>query len=152
MTEASRTWRPRQLGRAVAWVYIVGFLATVVAVAIVMVPNGEFGIVLGTAISGTPLLPVAWLGGLRPFIRADAQGLQIQNPLSRYDLTWRDIAEVTPGYYGLEIATREHGVVFAWAVQKSNASRWVKMRTRADDVADCIRRYAEHGFEGPTAK
>lgn len=80
MTEASRTWRPRQLGRAVAWVYIVGFLATVVAVAIVMVPNGEFGIVLGTAISGTPLLPVAWLGGLRPLSAPTRRACRSRTP------------------------------------------------------------------------
>jgi hypothetical protein len=41
------------------------------------------------------------------------------------------------------------GAVVAWAVQKSNLSRWLDRRTRADDVADFINRHVENRDETP---
>jgi hypothetical protein len=49
---------------------------------------------------------------------------------------------VRPGYHGLEITTRQGDVAVAWAVQKSNLARWLKRRTRADDVAAVLEQMA----------
>jgi hypothetical protein len=58
---------------------------------------------------------------------------------------------VRPGYHGLEFTTREHEVVIAWAVQKSNVAGWPKRRTRADDVADFLQQSTGHAPGGSAA-
>jgi hypothetical protein len=142
MNEVPRTWRPRAFGRAVAWVFILGFIAAVVAGSVVLVSGGEPGVLLAILLGGHPLLLIAVLGSLRPFVSADTEGLRVQNPVRRFDLPWAEIAEVLPGYSGLEITTRDDEVVIAWAVQKSNLAGWLKRRTRADDVADLLQNAA----------
>jgi hypothetical protein len=74
----------------------------------------------------------------RPHITVTSTGLVVQSPIQRANMKFADILWVRPGYYGLLIRTRDGRVVSAWAVQKSNAARWAKKRTRADDVADAI--------------
>lgn len=91
-----------------------------------------------TAIGATaPLLALAVLGGLRPYVSASTSGLVIQNPFTRREVAWDDVVDVVPSYHGLEVVT--HGeTVSAWAVQKSNIARWLGRRTRADDVAGTL--------------
>lgn len=134
-----------------ARVYIVVFIVAVVAGTVDLAVNGEPGIVLVALVGGHPLLLVSVLGALRPFISADTEGVHVQNPVRRHNLSWEEIREVVPGYHGLEIMTREDEMVIAWAVQKSNLAGWLSRRTRADDVADFLQQAAEQGPDSFTA-
>jgi hypothetical protein len=69
----------------------------------------------------------------------------VQNPIVSFSLARDATTQVLPGFYGLEIATRDGDLAIAWAVQRSNLTRWLKRRTRADDVADVLNQMAaEH--------
>jgi hypothetical protein len=87
-----------------------------------------------------------WLGALRPFVRAEDEGLIVRNPISTRHIHYGDIVLCRPGYSGLEIITR-NGRVTAWAVQKSNLASWLHTRTRADEVAAFI---DQHRGAGPS--
>jgi hypothetical protein len=100
---------------------------------------------------GVPLLPISVLGGLRPFVSAGPEGVHVQHPLRRYDPSWAEVTEVQPGYHGLEITTRADEIVVAWAVEKSNLTRWLQRRTRADDVAEVLQQSVERAADGSSA-
>jgi hypothetical protein len=145
VTLVERIWRPHGLGRAMAWVYIVVFALAVVGGTVLAAVAGEPGLLVVALAGGLPLLMVSVFGALRPYVCASQQGLQVQNPITRVDLSWAEITQVRPGYHGLEITTRDGDVAVAWAVQKSNWARWLKRRTRADDVAAVLEQMAaEH--------
>jgi hypothetical protein len=109
MTEVTRTWRPRRFGRAMAWVYLLGFLAAVVAGAIVVALDGEPGLLVASVLGGLPSPLVSVLGGLRAFVSADAEGVHVQNPRRRYDLAWRRSWRCVPaitGWSSRHVSTR----------------------------------------------
>jgi hypothetical protein len=76
--------------------------------------------------------------------------VRIQNPVRRHDLAWAEIETVVAGYDGVEITTRGDDVVVGWAVQKSNLARWLRRRTRADDVAEFLAQAAKAAPGDPT--
>lgn len=53
-----------------------------------------------------------------------------------------EITDVDPGYSGITITTSDGKEVLALAVQKVNIAEWLGLYTRADAVADSIRRAA----------
>jgi hypothetical protein len=75
---------------------------------------GEPGLLVVALAGGLPLLMLSVLGALRTYVCATRQGLQVQNPITRVDLSWAEITQVRPGYHGVEITTRDY---VAWAVQ-----------------------------------
>ena len=79
-----------------------------------------------------------WRKAFVPFVALMPHDLIVQNRLSNTSIPYADIKGVSGGYYGLIIRLRQGRVVTAWAVQKSNAARWLNKRTRVDDVADAI--------------
>jgi hypothetical protein len=98
-----------------------------------------------------PIVYSRWRRGdraLTPFIAVRSEGIEIRNPHARQMVPWDDIVDITPGYFGLTIRRRTGPDVVAWAVQKSNIARWTRHHTRADDVAEILRKEAiEHGAE-----
>ena len=80
----------------------------------------------------------AWsLGWVRLVIRGD--GVVIYNVLSVRRLSYGEIADVEPSYWGLTFALRNSEVVRAAAVNKPKSAQVRGRRTRADDIADEIR-------------
>lgn len=152
MTEGSRTWRPHPIGRTAAWVYIAVFAIAVVAGTIIVIVDGQPGLLVVAVVGGHPMLLLSVLGALRPYVRADEGGLHVQNPIRRLELSWAEITEVLPGYHGLEITTRDGEMEIAWAVQKSNLAGWLKRPTRADDAAVFLQQTAsKHRADGSAA-
>ena len=90
--------------------------------------------------------------------RRDPEATLLELPLqsSSCDMTYLDRTywqsrhrlPTSAGYSGITMRTSD-GAVVAWAVQKSNLSRWLDRRTRADDVADFINRHVETRDETP---
>jgi hypothetical protein len=64
--------------------------------------------------------------------------LFIQNRITSRSVRYSEIAKVSGGYYGLRLVTTDGDVVVAWAVQKSNAARWLHRQTRADEISAAI--------------
>ena len=73
----------------------------------------------------------------RARIVGDERQVSVVNAFHTYRLAWNEIAEFTnPGYFGIEIVLRNGRKVIAAGIEKSNAARWARRRTRADDVVD----------------
>lgn len=79
-----------------------------------------------------------WRWAFVPYIALTPDGVIVQNRLTKRSVPYAAIAEVESGFYGLRLVTKDHDVVTAWAVQKSNASKWTHRSTRADEVAAAI--------------
>lgn len=102
--------------------------------------------------SAGAILPVALLlVAAFTFIRSAAygavalteDGVEIKNLLGKRIITLASICSVDPGYNGLAITTNDGKSYTALVIQKTNVSRWMGRRTRADEIADAIRRAAD---------
>jgi hypothetical protein len=86
-----------------------------------------------------------WSYSLRPAIRLDDSSVTVINPWRRTSVPLTSVLRVAPGYSGINIEYligNRPGVVCAWAVQKANLSTWRGRQTRADRVAEAIKRRA----------
>ena len=79
-------------------------------------------------------------------LRSDA--LEIRNLFRARVVALATVAAVTPGYYGITIATRDGHSYTAFAVQKGNLNTWLGRHTRADEVATAVRRAAGLSVSG----
>ena len=134
------SWRPRRVAR-IGGVAVVA-LALLLAVTFTAAPPSATGYLPAAVLWVLTAVTAigVWRGAFRPSITCTPTGLHIRNPGSEAFVPWADIHTVTPGYYGIAIKERTGDVVTAWAVQKPNWATWLHRRTRADDVADAIRR------------
>ena len=133
----NQVWRVSLIGRGGA--IGVALIWLVVVVAISTGKNTSAGV---RALLWIALLVVAvgvWLWAFRPYVALTTQAVVIQNRITKSTVPYESILEVKPGYYGLRLITKNQGDVTVWAVQKSNASKWTKRQTRADEVAAAIR-------------
>lgn len=143
-----REWRVSRVGRAAGWLFVAMGIAGATA--------GLIGIPLFLPVrqwwARVPVLAMCAAGafagyrfGVLPSIALTATGIRVRNPLRRHEIAWRDIDVVGPTYYGLRIKRVDGRPITAWAVQKSNWSRWTKRTTRADEVADELNRASRAG-------
>jgi hypothetical protein len=72
------------------------------------------------------------------FVALMPDELSVQNRIASTTVPYSDISDVSGGFNGLRITLKHGAIVTAWAVQKSNAARWLGTQTRADDVGDAI--------------
>jgi len=86
------------------------------------------------------LMLMAWRFSFVPYVAMTPSAVVVRNRVGKTSIPYADIAVVRPGYYGTLIKRRSGGAVVAWAVQKPNWATRTKKRTRADDLADAIRR------------
>lgn len=135
--DQGETWRVSTVQR-VAWVVVLlGWLALTLGITIARNKTP------GAGASPTILLWIlfalvalsAWRCGFVPYIDATDTELDIRNPFTRKRIPWNEIKTIKPGSMGLIIVTRQDGFPkTGWAVQKSRAGRWVKAKSRADEV------------------
>jgi len=130
-------WRVRLAGRVVAPVLCVGGWS---ALAIGMTIGGGVPVVtIATVWCIAPVVAAAvWRFAFVPRIVLGTGSVTVYNPILHTSIDYADIETATPGYSGLTIVGRNGRRVSAWAVQKSNAARWVHKQTRADEVAQAI--------------
>lgn len=137
-----QVWTPRPLARAAALVFVavgvLGALSGVVSAVVLAAQAraGDAATGIDVAMLCAPLAVAGWRLGLHPLIATGPEGVTIRNPVATTFVPWSDIQRCTPGYSGITIVRRDGSRVVAWAVQKSNAARWLNRRVRADDVAD----------------
>ncbi|GLI02123.1 hypothetical protein Pa4123_74010 [Phytohabitans aurantiacus] len=93
----------------------------------------------GAAIVGLLGLGAWWRWAMWPAVELAGDRVVVRNPLGTREVPLREVSEVSTGYGGLAIVTRDRQRVVAWAVQKSNAATWMKREVRADRVAAAIR-------------
>ncbi len=86
---------------------------------------------------------LVWLFAFRPRLILDVDQVIVRNPLRTRRLDLRDVVAVEPGYSGVEFHRRSARPVRAWAVQKTNASWMLGLRTPADAVAATLTECAE---------
>jgi hypothetical protein len=118
--ELDHVWRPGRWSRVGAWA--VGSVGAVLV----------FGLFPG----------VAWRWGTHPLLGASDDGVLVRNPVRVVTVPWADVERVVPSSLGLIIERRRGQPVVAWAVGKSNVSRWLRRRTRADAVAATLEQRA----------
>lgn len=136
--ELDQVWRPGRWGRVGAWaVGVAGGLLSVVSLVAAATGVGA-GALVAAVVFG--LFPVfAWRWGTHPLLGASAEGVVVRNPVRTVVVPWADVERCVPSSLGLLIERRGGGrPVVAWAVLKSNLSRWLGRRTRADDVAAAL--------------
>lgn len=123
-----KSWR---VASVLAW---IGALAAVVGVA---VWSGWLG---GLVFAGlmAPGAYFLWRSCFVPYVALEPDCLFIQNRITAVRVPYRDIKQISGGYYGLRIVRTNGTIVMAWAVQKSNFARWLGEHTRSDDVIDAI--------------
>jgi hypothetical protein len=106
-----------------------------------MVAAGE-----GVWYEGVGFVAVAfWLPaglGLRFARRARVEvmpdGLVVVTTFSEHRFLWSEIRSAVAGYAGIAICLRDGRTFLAGAVQKGNYAGWLRLRTRADELADLI--------------
>ncbi|GAA4567944.1 hypothetical protein [Planotetraspora kaengkrachanensis] len=83
-----------------------------------------------------------WRIGVRPAVSLTRDKLLIRNPFSSSRIPLRDVVALDPGYVGIVVKTTDKTKYQVWAVQKSNLANWAGWHTRADHVAEEIRKAA----------
>lgn len=137
MPAETQIWRVTPAGRVIAVVVVLGF---VVVAAGVTVGGTSPGIAVILWCATVAIGIGAWRWAFVPYVALTPDGVVVQNMFDRVEVPYPDIALVGVSYAGLTIRRGSGGrLVVAWAVQKSNFARWMRRRTRADDVADAIR-------------
>jgi hypothetical protein len=130
---ADTVWRADQWTRVGALFAMVVWLALDVGVT---VGGGVAeGVYFLLWVSGAGFSLFLWAKIFRPYVALTSTGLVVQNPILREEVKLDDIFSISVGYSGLLIRTQDGRVVVASAVQKSNWARWLKEKTRADDIA-----------------
>lgn len=134
------TWRVRLIGRMCSIAFIV-FLILPEIGAVLALTEG--------ALWALPCLVVfllvgvwVWCMGVRPAVSLTRDELVIRNPFNIDRISLREVVALDPGNGGLTILTTDKTAYQAWAVQKSNLAHWVGWHTRADRVAEEIRKAA----------
>jgi hypothetical protein len=136
--ELDQVWRPARWSQVGAWA--VGLAGGVMSVAslVAAVTGAEAGPLVGVV--GFGLFPVvAWRWGTHSLLATSADGVVVRNPVRTVVVPWTEIERCVPSSLGL-IIERHGGAqpIVAWAVPKPNVSRWLRRRTRADDVAAAL--------------
>lgn len=130
-------WRPSRGARLGA-----GLLSAVglvlAAAGLVIAAGGDWtGGLAVAAVFG--LFPVfGWRWGTHPLLATSDAGVTVRNPVRTVVVPWHEVGRCAPSSLGLVIERTTGRPLVAWAVQKSNASRWLRRRTRADEVAAAI--------------
>jgi hypothetical protein len=135
--ELDEVWRPSRGSRVGAWVVgSLGGLLCLVSLAAAVTGVGADAL-LAAVVFG--LFPVfAWRWGTHPLLGTCEDGVVVRNPVRTVVVPWSDVERCLPSSLGLVVERRSGRAVVAWAVQKSNLSRWLRRRTRADDVAAAL--------------
>ena len=128
--DATHVWRP---GTALR---VFGSL-TATFLAVVAVFPAIFAWPLGLLVCVTLLGCGAYVIRVcvTPYIAVTPTSLVVQNEVRKVRIARERVEGVSPGYWGLAIATRD-GEVLAVAVGKSELLRWLNRRGRADSVGD----------------
>lgn len=94
----------------------------------------------GVGLALATVIPVALFAGIvyRCRLRVDGRGVEIVRLISCTLIPWPDVVRAEPSYFGIRIWRLNGSSVVAPVVQKSNLAKMLSIRTRADDVADCI--------------
>jgi hypothetical protein len=135
--ELDQVWRP-SLGTRVG----AGLLSAVgVALAVsgvVVAAGGDWtGGLAVMVVFG--LFPVfGWRWGTHPLLATSDDGVTVRNPVRSAVVPWDEVGRCAPTSLGLAIERVDGRPVVAWAVQKPNVARWLRRRTRADEVAETI--------------
>jgi hypothetical protein len=141
--EAKRIWRVSALGRQSAWWFVALSVAGFLVVLVMWITADDdvelvFLVVIYVVLVA-PFVTMAVFAALRPYVAVGSEGIEVQNPVRRHQISWSNVIGVTPGYSGLSFQTKDGKTVTAWAVQKSNLATWRGKETRADRVAAEIR-------------
>jgi Bacterial PH domain len=135
-----QTWRVSTAGRVAGLVATAFGLVVVVRALLAIARDGmelglAYGLLLGAALVVAPLVLT-----LRPAVTLTETEVEVRNPLRTLRVPIAEITDAKTGYGGVRIETRAGRAVTAWAVQKSNLANWRGQHTRADDVAEAIRK------------
>ncbi|MFB7576824.1 MULTISPECIES: hypothetical protein [unclassified Streptomyces] len=128
-----RTWRSSSLGNA--GLYFMG----VICIAL--------GVGLLAAQAESILAALLFFGAAAACVRLAAHGaltltpdaVVITNLFGQRTIALTSVRRVTAGYNGLTVDTHDRRSYTALVIQKSNLSRWLGRRTRADEIADAVR-------------
>ncbi|MDW5325588.1 PH domain-containing protein [Plantactinospora sp. KLBMP9567] len=108
-------------------------------------PEGDLRAPLAVAVPFGVLGLSMWQQTFRPRTSVGPQGVVLRSKWRTIRLPWSMIVRCDPGYDGITITCADGSRVVAPAPQKSNLSRWLGRKTRADEVAAYLERRAhEH--------
>jgi hypothetical protein len=139
-----RIWRVSAAGRVGAIVSAVVLAAIAVSVPTAFADEGlalralDFVVAAVSAVLAIPLLIAAF----RARLILLPTSLVVVNPLRRWTLPLNSIRGVEPEWSGLAIELDDGETISAWAVQKTNVTRWLSRPGRSDYVAAEVRRAA----------
>ena len=132
-------WRTSIGLRIAAVLYNAGALAA--AYSIVGVANKDGALWQGVAFASAAVVFPALVGlrfALRARVELRADALIVVTTFSDHRFAWTDISDAQPGYAGVTLLLKDGTTFLAGAVQKANASSWLKRESRADLLARAI--------------
>jgi hypothetical protein len=135
--ELDQVWRPNRWARL--WAGALGLVGVVVCLAGLVIAVGEdarTGLVVAAVFGLFPVF--AWRWGTHPLLGASDEGIVVRNPVRTTLVPWADVEQCSPSSLGLVIERHSGRPVVAWAVPKPNVARWLRRRTRADEVAAAL--------------
>jgi hypothetical protein len=93
---------------------------------------------------------IAYSFGIRPSVLLTSEAVIIHNPFRTIRVSWNEVQGAKATYSGVRIQRAEGRAIVAWAVQKSNLSFAIGRRSRADGLAEAVRRLSRnHGAGMP---
>jgi hypothetical protein len=141
---APRTWRTSGAARGFVAVVVFGLLAlgaVLLVAAVAAIVNGQPAAAAGL-LAVAVVVPLGawplWRLAFAVSITLEPTKVVIRNPAGTRVVSLEEISAVRPGYYGLTFVLTGGRQVTAWAVQKWNLATWLRLRTRADEIADEI--------------
>lgn len=131
-----QTWTTSSRTRAAGGCAI---LCNLIAVAFAVTGAGHAGVALASGLLCLGVAALIYLLTFVPYLKATQDRLVIRNPFQVSDILWSNIEDFRPGYWGIVVMKKDGSSVTAMAVQKANASVWLGVETRADDVVDVLK-------------
>lgn len=126
-------WRPSPALRIAAVLFALASLVFAVWVVGVAAEEGVWW--QGVAFAVVLVIFPATLGlryALRTRIELRTDALAVVTTFSEHHFEWVDIEDAAAGYAGITLLLRDGTTFLAGAVQKPNASSWLKRPSRAD--------------------
>ena len=153
-----QVWRPFLVSRIGLWLAAVGLTGTGVVIDAgpllpcsgdCLAPTPTNMVLVGAFGLGVIFPGIGFLSGAFTYVRLDGQQLTVHNLYWRTrKVTMGEVADVRPGYSGLEIRLLDGRELTGVAVQTSNLRMWLGRQGRAEVVARAIKGQAEAARAG----
>lgn len=129
-----RVWRYPNVERWLLCVYLGGLMLAIA---------GDLSLAEGAPVLGASVVLATgaflyWLY-FRPFLALSSTELLIRNIFATRRIPISHLRGLEPGWGGIRLELADGSIRRVWAIQQWNLARWLRRRSRIDEVIDEIR-------------